>query len=411
MKWIICIAFAFILASCASDLDIVVPTFDDKESLLKKAKPLDPVVMNNSEGVYSLSQGNTSFGDSVVLKWNNGKPTILCGKNAAFFILDAGELGDSIIFEGYWRNAYGAETGRARLAIPDGGGAKALLAGSMPSEIFIRGFTGTENGPLDKPIVMRFARVIKPAQFLYHIIGHRGGGRNSDLHPFSENSVEMIRFAERLGCTGVEIDVRLTKDSVPMLYHDELMNTRLLREDYLVGPFSDYYYGQIRKFATLINGEEVPTFKDALETVLTETKLSFVWIDIKTPDVVAAIAPIVKSYKKKAEDLGRKVTFLMGLPTDEMYNAYMVLPAPRPDALCELDVDKVRNSDARVWSPRWTLGTQLDLVRQMHAEDRRAFVWTLDVVSFINEFMRDGEFDGILTNYPSVVAYNYYIRK
>jgi glycerophosphoryl diester phosphodiesterase len=221
----------------------------------------------------------------------------------------------------------------------------------------------------------------------------------------------MIRFAERLGCTGVEIDVRLTKDSVPMLYHDELMNTRLLREDYLVGPFSDYYYGQIRKFATLINGEEVPTFKDALETVLTETKLSFVWIDIKTPDVVAAIAPIVKSYKKKAEDLGRNVIFLMGLPTDEMYNAYMVLPAPRPDALCELDIDKVRNSDARVWSPRWTLGIQLDLVRQMHAEDRRAFVWTLDVVSFINEFMRDGEFDGILTNYPSVVAYNYYIRK
>src|SRR6188768_11726 len=101
MKWISYILLALILASCASDIDIVIPTFDDKESLLKKAKPLDPVGMNNSEGVYSLSQGNSSFGDSVVLKWNNGKPTILCGKNAAFFILDGGELGDSIIFEGY----------------------------------------------------------------------------------------------------------------------------------------------------------------------------------------------------------------------------------------------------------------------------------------------------------------------
>lgn len=411
MKWFAYISVAFILASCASDIDIVIPTFDEKESLLEKAKPLDTAAMNNSEGVYSLSQGNSSFGDSVVLKWNNGKPTILCGKNAAFFILDAGELGDSIVFEGYWRYAYGTETGRARLAIPDGGGAKALLAGIMPSEIFIRGLTGTENGPLDKPVVMRFARVVKPAQFLYHVIGHRGGARNSDLHPYSENSLEMIRFAERLGCTGVEIDIRLTKDSVPMLYHDEMMNTRLLREDYLVGPFSDYYYGQIRKFATLINGEEVPMFKDALETVLTETKLSFVWIDIKTPDVVAAITPIVQSYKKKASDLGRNVTFLMGLPTDEIYNAYMALPTPRPDALCELDVDKVRESNARVWSPRWTLGTQLDLVRQMHAEGRRAFVWTLDVVSFITEFMRDGEFDGILTNYPNVVAYHYYMRK
>lgn len=400
-----------VLASCASDLEIVFPSFDESESLLRQAKPVDTTVMNRTEGVYSLSHGAGSFGDSVVLKWNNGKPTMLCGKNSAFFILNAGVLGDSIVFEGYWRYAYSTETGRAQLTIPNGGGAKALLAGNMPAEIIIRGATGIENGPCDKPITMRFERVVKPAQFLYHIIGHRGGGRNSDLHPFSENSIEMVQFAERLGCTGVEIDVRLTKDSVPMLYHDELMNTRLLREDYLVGSFSDYSYAQIRKFATLINGEEVPLFKDALEAIINDTRLSFVWIDIKTPDVVAVIAPLVRHYNIEAANRGRNVVFRMGLPTDDVYTAYMALPTPRPDALCELDIDKVRACDARVWSPRWTLGTQLDLVRQMHAEGRRAFVWTLDVVSFINEFMRDGEFDGILTNYPTVVAYNYYIRK
>jgi glycerophosphoryl diester phosphodiesterase len=411
MKQFVYIAFLLFLASCASEVDITIPSFDEKESLLEKSKPLDASVMQNTEGIYALTQGMNSFGDSVVLKWNNGKPTILCGKNSAFLILDGGEVEDSIVFEGYWRYAYGLETGRVRLAIPSNGGAKELLKGDLPSEIFIRGKIGTNNGALDQVVVMHFARQVKLAQFLYHIIGHRGGARNSDLHPYSENSIEMIRFAERLGCTGVEIDVRMTKDGVPMLYHDEMMNTRLLEADYLVGPFSDYYSGQIRKFATLINGEEVPTFKEALESVVSETKLSFVWIDIKTADVVAAIVPIVEAYKKKAQDAGRNVTFLMGLPTDEIYNAYLALPTPRPASLCELDIDKVHASDARVWAPRWTLGTQLDLVRQMHAEGRRAFVWTLDVVSFITEFMRDGEFDGILTNYPSVVAYYYYMRK
>ena len=63
MKCIAYIVLALVLASCASDLDIVIPTFDEKESLLKKAKPLDTLAMNNSEGVYSLSQGNSSFGD------------------------------------------------------------------------------------------------------------------------------------------------------------------------------------------------------------------------------------------------------------------------------------------------------------------------------------------------------------
>ncbi len=400
-----------LLISCNTDEELLIPSFG-KDSDLKKAKQLDASVMANSEGIYAVEQGNITFGDSIVLKWNNGKPSIFCGLHGGFMILGAGELDKEIIFEGYWRFAYGLETGLVKFTIAENEGAKELLAGNMPDEIVVRGTFGRDNSTPLALVVFKFARKIRPALRTFHILGHRGGARNSDLHPYSENSIEMIQFAEHLGATGVEIDIRLTLDGVPMLYHDEKMNTRLIKADFLVGPFSDYTSGQLRKFAALINGEKIPTLTEALEVALYETKLTFIWLDIKTPDVVAKIAPIVKDFEQRAAQQSRNIEFIMGLPDEDIYNAYLALPeADRPKSLCELSVDQTRASNAIVWAPRWTLGTVLDDVRKMHDEGRRAFTWTLDGGAFIAEFLRDGEFDGFLTNYPSMVAYMYYMRK
>lgn len=46
----------------------------------------------------------------------------------------------------------------------------------------------------------------------------------------------------------------------------------------------------------------------------------------------------------------------------------------------------------------------------MHAEGKKAFVWTLDEPSYIEEFVNNGEFDGILTNYPTILSYYHYIK-
>jgi glycerophosphoryl diester phosphodiesterase len=67
--------------------------------------------------------------------------------------------------------------------------------------------------------------------------------------------------------------------------------------------------------------------------------------------------------------------------------------------------------NAKVWGPRWTLGTQNDLVRQMQAEGRKVICWTIDVPAFIRQYINEGEFDGLLTNYPSLVTYYHYIRQ
>jgi glycerophosphoryl diester phosphodiesterase len=51
-----------------------------------------------------------------------------------------------------------------------------------------------------------------------HIIAHRCGGA---LAP--ENTLAGLRIAARMGCRGVEFDVMLTADGVPILMHDETL--------------------------------------------------------------------------------------------------------------------------------------------------------------------------------------------
>ena len=57
-----------------------------------------------------------------------------------------------------------------------------------------------------------------PASSGLKVIGHRGC-----RHPkrFEENTIEAIEYALDIGAHGVEVDVRSTKDSVPVLMHDD----------------------------------------------------------------------------------------------------------------------------------------------------------------------------------------------
>jgi glycerophosphoryl diester phosphodiesterase len=59
----------------------------------------------------------------------------------------------------------------------------------------------------------------------------------------------------------------------------------------------------------------------------------------------------------------------------------------------------------------WTKGLQKEEVDAIHAQGRRAFVWTVDKTEKMQEFMNEGHYDGMVSNYPSQVAYYYYTRK
>jgi glycerophosphoryl diester phosphodiesterase len=53
------------------------------------------------------------------------------------------------------------------------------------------------------------------------VIGHRGSGSNKEVYRFLENSINSYRYALCAGASGVEMDVRLSKDDVVVINHDD----------------------------------------------------------------------------------------------------------------------------------------------------------------------------------------------
>lgn len=71
------------------------------------------------------------------------------------------------------------------------------------------------------------------------IIAHRGASKSAP-----ENTMAAFELAYQSGAEGIETDVQLTKDNIPILMHDE----RLKRTTNGSGYIKDYTFAQLRKF-------------------------------------------------------------------------------------------------------------------------------------------------------------------
>lgn len=102
------------------------------------------------------------------------------------------------------------------------------------------------------------------------VIGHRGAARHAP-----ENTLAGLRAAASLGVTCVEFDVRLTRDGVPVLFHDETVE----RTTNGRGRLGALTPAQIRRldagawFGPRFTGEPVPTLAQAI-AVLAESGLA-----------------------------------------------------------------------------------------------------------------------------------------
>lgn len=370
------------------------------------------------EGIYKVTKGNEMFGDTLILKWNNlNNLSLFGGLNGLYAVTKGLKKDSSIYIYGYWRYALNSETGAINLQLNPPDGSNAILSenSSRVPNLKILGKFGFGNNAPDQALELTFIRSFseKVLKDDFKILAHRSGGRTSDLLSISENSLEMIGFTENLGSTGIEIDVRLTKDNVPVLYHDEDINIRLTQKSPLNGPLVNFTYPEISSFIHLVNGEKIPKLEDALIKVVDSTKLKVVWLDMKSVNnAMAIVIPIQQKMLERAKQKNRDLSIYIGLPEVEALDFFKTYPNYKNvSSLCELSVEDVSNINAKIWAPRWTLGLQQVEVKAMHAQNRKVFCWTLDNEDFIKRYINEGDFDGILTNYPTIVSYHHYLRK
>lgn len=412
--WPIIAVTAIVVSGCVAQLEEILQPEVDFAALAASTVPLDASQQQTMNGVYDAVQnGGNVFGDTVTVRWDGEGLSILSVHNVTFCYLRGGFRDDTVVVEGFWRFARGSQTGVLRLRIlPDEGGRELRQGKGTIKDLTLRGYAA---GPRDnqhrRDVVLTYSRKIKDRLRRFDVIAHRGGARNSDRLGFSENTVEMLRYASQLGATGVEIDILLTKDKAPIVFHDENFTPRTVQGAYLLGPVSNYTVDQIKTLARLVNGEHIPTLEEALATIITETNLRLVWLDVKSPEAVDTIIRAQIRAQAGAKAVGRDITFYLGLPTQDVYDAYMAHPLrAQVSTLCELDIERTRAANSAAWAPRWTLGVQADNVKAMQREGRRCFVWTLDDPAFIAQFLAEGDYDGILTNYPSLIASIFYAR-
>jgi glycerophosphoryl diester phosphodiesterase len=97
------------------------------------------------------------------------------------------------------------------------------------------------------------------------IIGHRGACAYAP-----ENTIESIRTAADMGVKWVELDVMLTRDSVPIIFHDDTLD----RTTNGSGNVADRDWTDISDleagswFGDSFAGIKIPTLDEALETII-----------------------------------------------------------------------------------------------------------------------------------------------
>lgn len=120
---------------------------------------------------------------------------------------------------------------------------------------------------------------------------HRGLHDNAS--PAPENSLPAFRKAVKAGY-GIELDVQLTKDRVPVVFHDFTLERACSAE----GKVYDYTYEELQQFSLFGTEEKIPRLEEALKVIdgkvplIVEIKLE--WMDL----TVCAVADrILQEYK------------------------------------------------------------------------------------------------------------------
>jgi glycerophosphoryl diester phosphodiesterase len=392
------------LASCKKNEITVPPSAED--SNLTNTQPVGFNIMKTMEGIYTLTTGSNALGDNFVCKVSKKKVSFFSNKDGIFIILKYGlkSTDGSIQFSGFWRYSERKDQGNIQFTITAANGATDLLNGIINHLTL----TGANAG---NDMRLQYTRPFSADAISrgFMIMAHHGVLTTSDP-PYAENSLLSVLNDEDYGVTGLEFDVRMTKDHVPICIHDPSINTRLTMKGPLSGGWDQYSFDLISSYIRLVDGQKVPSVEQALNAFIDSTNLSYFWMDVKgNVDVFKYLEPVVRKANARAAAINRKVVIFAGLPSEEVINEFHKQPsyADLP-TLCEQSLQLALDNKSKYFGPRFSEGILLDDVAKAHANGIKVISWTLNDKGLIKNYLQNGEFDGFITDYPAYVVYDYY---
>jgi glycerophosphoryl diester phosphodiesterase len=232
-------------------------------------------------------------------------------------------------------------------------------------------------------------------------IGHRGAAGEAP-----ENTLASFDLAWRQGVDGIEFDVQLSSDDVPMVIHD----ARLLRTTSGSGWVWEHRASVLRRLdaGSWFNrrhrlrareryaGARIPLLAEVLQWVKARQCLAFVEIKDHRPGVEAKVLQEIE--RAGLWKLTRVVSF--DLPSLQMVRELKgqarlgldfsgrLLPVRRALAL-----------GAEVLLPHWAIASR-GLIRRAHRAGLHVIPWTVNYPRHMRHKILDGV-DGLITNYPA----------
>lgn len=243
-------------------------------------------------------------------------------------------------------------------------------------------------------------------------IAHRGASREAP-----ENTIPAIRLAvEKYRVDRVEVDIRLTRDRIPVVFHDESLE----RVTNGSGLFSHHSFAELKKldagFGFDPEGEGKFHFREkgitipSLEEILTQFPETNFCLEIKENEK-DSLGPIVDGIRK----VERKGSLIVGSFKGKVARAFRRLSlAPHESFLAREEVVRAYllfrlgfkkfRSPARYASlPRkegWIRLDEVPWIEFLHRSGIKIFYWTVNETKEMEELIRRGA-DGIITDYPN----------
>ncbi len=236
------------------------------------------------------------------------------------------------------------------------------------------------------------------------IIAHRGGAKES-----TENTIAAFQRAVRLGAGGVETDVRMSRDGVAVIYHDE----RFGRVEGLAPPqrtrlVSDMTYTELSAQTLVPVGEDtggrrVPT----LSHLLTDVKSGLLNVEIKRGARFDDLVDQVISQLRHFSELDRVVIEPPDLKTAEKIRH--ALPAiklhinPAYDGTVSFNesLERVLRFHPHSISVNYKK-VSLDIIELAHRAGVEVWVWTVDEPEIAQAMALMGV-DAVKTDRPRVM--------
>lgn len=395
------------LVSCSGRIHVTHPEFEGG-GLLAGARPLEPASIAALSGFFSAGPLPSRLGPEVALRATSSTVSLFGDRSAGYAITRPGCTTDGrLVLEGHWRYPLSSETGLVRLFVGPDRTAAALCRGEPPpndERLVLRGTTGDEDLAPTQALDLTFERPLADLRGKFFVVGHRGACRTIDDCGVSENSVESIRFAPSMAADVVELDVQVSADGVPFLYHDDAFGPRLSRGAFCHGDVSAFTMAHVRELCTLRYGEAVPTLDEALDAALATPELRAVWLDVKRPEAILPAARAVRRIEGNRPESRKGFRVVLGLGDEALMDRYAVdVPARDVPCLAELDPADVRRLGCMVWGPRWTRGPMRPDVAALQAEGRQVAFWTIDEPEYIGVFLDKAIPNAIVTNRHGLV--------